>query len=285
MPPTVFAVFLPLVMLVGFAAGPLLGLGWGRPCSPSSSRSSSPRCRRSTGPSPRPACSTSPSAPPSGWPPGCSPGRAAAPVSCTAPPRPTWPPAPGWSGRPSTSWPAAAAPARAARGPRGRRARLGLVGAVPDRAPPAAVGRLAGDAARRAPRRPRGRGSCEGSVRPGGLLPCVEALHDRDRTTSRPGSTGSPAPSPGATGPCSTAPPPDPPRTDWPTNLGADLYHLADLHVWLDGLRDDLARIPVDTSSGRRRRRRRAARPERWACAGRRWTSCPYRVGATRAGC
>ena len=29
-PPTVFAVFLPLVMLVGFAAGPLLGLGWGQ---------------------------------------------------------------------------------------------------------------------------------------------------------------------------------------------------------------------------------------------------------------
>ena len=27
--------------------------------------------------------------------------------------------------------------------------------------------------------------------------------------------------------------------------LLADLYHLADLHVWLDGLRDDLGRIPA----------------------------------------
>jgi len=38
---------------------------------------------------------------------------------------------------------------------------------------------------------------------------------------------------------------PSPPRShrDWPTDLGRDLYHLADLHVWLDGLRDDLGRI------------------------------------------
>jgi uncharacterized membrane protein YccC len=40
-----------------------------------------------------------------------------------------------------------------------------------------------------------------------------------------------------------TAPPPAPPAGDWPTHLGADLYHLADLHVWLDGLRDDLTRV------------------------------------------
>lgn len=37
-----------------------------------------------------------------------------------------------------------------------------------------------------------------------------------------------------------TLPPPD---LDWPTDLGVDLYHLADLRVWLDGLRDDLSRV------------------------------------------
>ena len=42
------------------------------------------------------------------------------------------------------------------------------------------------------------------------------------------------------------AAPPEPPRGDWPTDLGTDLYHLADLHVWLDGLRDDLGRIRAD---------------------------------------
>ena len=38
---------------------------------------------------------------------------------------------------------------------------------------------------------------------------------------------------------------PEPPdRTlDWPTDLGQALYQLADLRVWLDGLRDDLGRI------------------------------------------
>ena len=56
-----------------------------------------------------------------------------------------------------------------------------------------------------------------------------------------------------------TARPPDPPRSDWPTNLGADLYHLADLHVWLDGLRDDLARIPVDLQQRPQEAARRAA--------------------------
>ena len=38
-------------------------------------------------------------------------------------------------------------------------------------------------------------------------------------------------------------PAPEPPDADWPTDLGHDLYHLADLRVWLDGLRDDLSRI------------------------------------------
>jgi uncharacterized membrane protein YccC len=38
---------------------------------------------------------------------------------------------------------------------------------------------------------------------------------------------------------------PGPPRPggDWPTDLGQSLYHVADLRVWLDGLRDDLDRI------------------------------------------
>jgi hypothetical protein len=30
---------------------------------------------------------------------------------------------------------------------------------------------------------------------------------------------------------------------DWPTDLGTDLYHLADIRVWLSGLRDDLVRL------------------------------------------
>jgi uncharacterized membrane protein YccC len=40
-----------------------------------------------------------------------------------------------------------------------------------------------------------------------------------------------------------TARPADPPPAEWPTNLGQNLYHLADLRVWLDGLREDLGRI------------------------------------------
>jgi uncharacterized membrane protein YccC len=36
---------------------------------------------------------------------------------------------------------------------------------------------------------------------------------------------------------------PDPPAAEWPTDLGQDLYHLADLRVWLDGLREDLGRV------------------------------------------
>lgn len=40
-----------------------------------------------------------------------------------------------------------------------------------------------------------------------------------------------------------TEPAPAPPVVRWPTDLGQDLYHLADLRVWLDGLRDDVGRI------------------------------------------
>ncbi|WP_306213961.1 FUSC family protein, partial [Actinoplanes sp. RD1] len=39
------------------------------------------------------------------------------------------------------------------------------------------------------------------------------------------------------------APAGPPPELPWPTDLGRDLYHLADLRVWLDGLREDLSRI------------------------------------------
>jgi len=43
------------------------------------------------------------------------------------------------------------------------------------------------------------------------------------------------------------APQPAAPDLTWPTDLGESLYHLADLRVWLDGLRDDLGRIPAPT--------------------------------------
>jgi uncharacterized membrane protein YccC len=41
----------------------------------------------------------------------------------------------------------------------------------------------------------------------------------------------------------------DRPALDWPTDLGQDLYRLADLRVWLDGLRDDLGRIATAPAS------------------------------------
>ena len=83
----------------------------------------------------------------------------------------------------------------------------------------------------------------------GRLLPCVEALtvaaddvaarYDRvaDALVRRDREV-------------LTAPPPAPPTGEWPTHLGADLYHLADLHVWLDGLRDDLSRIAAPSPTG-----------------------------------
>ncbi len=37
----------------------------------------------------------------------------------------------------------------------------------------------------------------------------------------------------------------------WPTDLGLDLYHLADLRVWLDGLADDLVRIAAPAAPAR----------------------------------
>ena len=79
----------------------------------------------------------------------------------------------------------------------------------------------------------------------GGLLPCVvpltataadvaerfdraaRGLLDHDRAAVR-------------------AVPPDPEPATWPTDLGQNLYVIADLRVWLDGLRDDIAAITGD---------------------------------------
>ena len=46
-----------------------------------------------------------------------------------------------------------------------------------------------------------------------------------------------------------TAPLPERPALDWPTDLGRELYALADLRVWLDGLREDLGRLTGETES------------------------------------
>ncbi|BCY09980.1 FUSC family protein [Actinoplanes sp. L3-i22] len=76
----------------------------------------------------------------------------------------------------------------------------------------------------------------------GGLLPCVAEL-----TVSTADVAGryehaalalllhDPATAAAANG--------GPPELAWPDDLGRDLYHLADLRVWLDGLRDDLGRL------------------------------------------
>jgi uncharacterized membrane protein YccC len=83
---------------------------------------------------------------------------------------------------------------------------------------------------------------------PGGrLLPCVDALTaEADDVAARYDRVA------GALArrdrSVLTAAPPPPLRGDWPTHLGDNLYHLADLHVWLDGLRDDLGRIPAPTT-------------------------------------
>lgn len=104
---------------------------------------------------------------------------------------------------------------------------------------------------------------CSGRCLAGRLLPCVQPLsveaddvatrYERvaDALLRRDHAVLGAAPS-------------EPPRGDWPTNLGTDLYHLADLHVWLDGLRDDLGRIRADAPglpSGPARRRRAAPAP------------------------
>ena len=261
-PPTVFAVFLPLVMLVGFAAGPLLGLGWGQALFTVVIALVFAQVSPVDWNLAEAACSTSPSAPPSGlatgllaWPRGGSGElhRAAGTYLAAAArvvrrdrrrPHPRCP-------RPAPRCPRPATPASSSR-PRGRCTR------------PSTIRR------RRSTGRPRcspgttpsaGPKGVSGSARPDGCCPAwsrspseaddVAARYDRVADALA-------APRPVVL----TAPPPDPPRGDWPTDLGADLYHLADLHVWLDGLRDDLCRIPAvppQESSADQARPRRAA--------------------------
>jgi len=88
----------------------------------------------------------------------------------------------------------------------------------------------------------RGAGILLRSCPSGGLLPCVkplavaaedvavryERLADGLRRRDRDVVLAPQAPAP---------------ELSWPTDLGQDLYHLADLRVWLDGLRDDLGRV------------------------------------------
>jgi hypothetical protein len=52
-----------------------------------------------------------------------------------------------------------------------------------------------------------------------------------------------------------------PPAIEWPTNLGQALYHLADLRVWLYGLREDLDRITpsIPDADGQKRAELRSA--------------------------
>ncbi len=74
----------------------------------------------------------------------------------------------------------------------------------------------------------------------GGLLPCVEQLTALaadvatcyDHSAERLLQGGTPA-----------RPPERPAPTVWPDDLGQDLYIVADLRVWLDGLREDLGNI------------------------------------------
>ena len=76
----------------------------------------------------------------------------------------------------------------------------------------------------------------------GRLLPCARPSSAWQKT-SPDATTGSPTACCATTATALIRPVPAPSHRDWPTDLGRDLYHLADLHVWLDGLRDDLGRI------------------------------------------
>ena len=75
----------------------------------------------------------------------------------------------------------------------------------------------------------------------GCLLPCVDPLTSAAEDVARRYERAPPACSP--TTRARRPRLPDRPVLDWPTDLGQDLYRLADLRVWLDGLRDDLGRI------------------------------------------
>ncbi len=104
--------------------------------------------------------------------------------------------------------------------------------------------------------------------RPGRLLPCVEPLSaEADDVAARyERAAGALLRRDHAV---LGAAPPEPPRGDWPTDLGTDLYHLADLHVWLDGLRDDLGRIRADAPG-------LPSEPARRTAGGARVTGCVW---------
>ncbi len=61
---------------------------------------------------------------------------------------------------------------------------------------------------------------------------------------------------------------PTTPTQDWPDNLGVSLYHLADLRVWLEGLADDLGRV-VPPANGLRSAGAGSAAPGRAGAAAR----------------
>jgi uncharacterized membrane protein YccC len=74
----------------------------------------------------------------------------------------------------------------------------------------------------------------------GGLLPCVEPLSALAADVA-----GRYADASAAVAEHGALPTAAPPLTglDWPTDLGQDLYVVADLRTWLDGLREDIAAI------------------------------------------
>jgi uncharacterized membrane protein YccC len=73
----------------------------------------------------------------------------------------------------------------------------------------------------------------------GGLLPCVGPLTSTaDDVAGRYDRTAQ-----GLLEHRRTPAEPRPAPVEWPTDLGQDLYIIADLRVWLDGLREDIGRI------------------------------------------
>ena len=182
-------------------------------------------------------------------------------MSCTARPGGSSRPPAGSCGRPSTSSPAAARPGEALPQARdaGELAQASWALYQTERHPPASVDwqatLLAGHHAVRG-----AEWLLRGQCPTGRLLPCVEPLSaEADDVAARYEQVADALlrRDHAVLG----AAPPGPPRGDWPTNLGTDLYHLADLHVWLDGLRDDLGRIRADAPGlpSEPTRRRRAA--------------------------
>jgi len=90
----------------------------------------------------------------------------------------------------------------------------------------------------------------------GGLLPCVGPLTAAAaEVASRYDRTGAALLAHDRSFAERAAEPPPAPMV-WPTDLGQDLYIIADLRAWLDGLREDLARIGGVPEPGEDLRRR-----------------------------